>query len=78
MEKLMEFFKYEKLSRTLDLLAVLAGVLAGVGVIATTRMIFGPTPVDFIGGLFCAAWIASIVTRHRQKAIEPAADPRPQ
>jgi hypothetical protein len=78
MEKIMQFIKYDKLSRTLDLLAVLAGVLAGIGVIATTRMISGPTPVDFIGGLFSAAWVASIVTKHRQKAIEPAADACPE
>jgi hypothetical protein len=70
--------KFDKLSGGLDLLAVLAGVLGGISVIAITRMISGPTRVDFIGGLFCAAWLASIVTKHRQKAIEATTDPRPE
>jgi hypothetical protein len=78
MEKIIRLIKFDKLSGALDLLAVLAGILGGIGVIAISRMISGPTRSDFIGGLFCAAWTASIVTRHRQKAIEASTDARPE
>ena len=78
MEKTIRLFKLDRLSATLDPLAVLAGILGGVGVIAITRMISGPTRTDFIGGLICAAWTASIVTKQRQKPIEASADSRPE
>ena len=79
MDRVKLLSKFEKLSGAVDLLAILAGALGGIGVIAITRMISLSNPGDFIGGVLCAAWIASVVTKQRQKAIDAnAAGPRPE